>query len=83
MLKPFIVACATAAAIASVGIGAVSMASANNASTTAREVTVEVAIETHTGIVNCADQVWPAIDAYCLKPVSEMGEIRQARLIEM
>lgn len=79
MFKPLVIASAFAAVI----VGAVSMASANNTRYSAHDAVAETAVDAKTGIVNCTDQVWPAIDSYCLEPASDLGEMRQARLISL
>ena len=33
------------------------------------------------GVVNCAAQTWPNIEPYCLRSVSEGGEVRMARVV--
>jgi hypothetical protein len=79
MFKAFIISGFVAAVIA----GAASMAVANSSASQGTNANVEPMMlvkDTH-GIVNCAEQVWPAIDTYCLAPASEQGEVRSARLV--
>ena len=74
-----------AVSLASVSVLAIAIgsegASANN--TTKLIDQSAVSVQQNTGVVDCASQIWPRIDAYCLRPVSEIGEVRMARIVQM
>ncbi len=80
MIKTLFIASATAVVFA----GAFSMAVANNSSSGKTAIVGgQVASESQTGVVDCTNQIWPAIESYCLEPVSDLGKMRQARQIVM
>jgi len=81
--RPIFKAIIISGCVAAVLAGAGSMAIANNSASQGFDTNVQpmMLVKKTNGIVNCAEQIWPAIDAYCLTPASDEGEVRSARLL--